>query len=67
MKFVEFNLEGGFCRKSPMIGAAMAAFPEAQKIGARLWTLRLETVKMIDNTRGFGFKELWASEVWAHL
>jgi uncharacterized protein YhbP (UPF0306 family) len=39
--------------------AYLKTFPEAQKIQAPFWTLRLESVKMIDNRRGFGFKEVW--------
>lgn len=40
--------------------AYFEAFPEAHKIQAPIWALRLDTVKMIDNGRGFGFKEVWA-------
>jgi uncharacterized protein YhbP (UPF0306 family) len=36
--------------------AYLKAFPEAQKIQAPFWTLRLDSVKMIDNRRGFGFQ-----------
>ena len=39
-----------------------AAFPEAANIKAPFWTFRLNSVKMIDNSRGFGAKEIWSRQ-----
>lgn len=38
----------------------LAKFPEIAGLDAPIWALRPDTIKLTDNARGFGHKEVWS-------
>lgn len=59
---IQFTAEMGVCSDA-LKGLYFEAFPYARAMNPTLWVIRLDEVKMTDNTLGFGKKIIWKREI----
>jgi uncharacterized protein YhbP (UPF0306 family) len=59
---IQFTAEMGIC-PDPLKGLYFEAFPYARVMNPTLWVIRLDEIKMTDNTLGFGKKIIWKREL----
>jgi uncharacterized protein YhbP (UPF0306 family) len=59
---IQFTAEMEIC-PDPLKGLYFEVFPYARVMNPTLWMIRLDEVKMTDNTLGFGKKIIWKREL----